>query len=43
VVGGAVADAVGDGVPYLLGTAACLLTLAATLRLVPRKAGAHAA
>jgi MFS family permease len=43
VVGGAVAVAVGDGVPYLLGTAACLLTLGATLRLVPRKTGAHAA
>ena len=42
VVGGAVADAVGDGVPYLLGTAACLLTLGATVRLMPRKAGAHA-
>ena len=43
VVGGAVAVVVGDGVPYLLGTAACLLTLGATLRLVPRKTGAHAA
>jgi MFS family permease len=42
VVGGAVEDALGGGIPYLLGTAACLLTLGATLRLAPRKAGAHA-
>jgi MFS family permease len=43
VLGGAVAVAAGDGTPYLLGTAACLLTLGATIRVAPRKARAHAA
>jgi MFS family permease len=43
LVGGAVAVAAGDGAPYLLGTAACLLTLGATVRIAPRKARAHAA
>ena len=38
LLGGAVAVAAGDSTPYLLGTLACLLTLAATVRVAPRKA-----
>jgi MFS family permease len=42
LLGGAIAVAGGDGTPYLVGTLACLLTLAATVRIAPRKAP-HAA
>jgi MFS family permease len=38
LLGGAIAVTAGDGTPYLLGTAACLLTLGATVRITPRKA-----
>ena len=32
LLGGALADAFGDSVPYLVGATACALTLAATVR-----------
>jgi MFS family permease len=40
-LGGALADSFGDAVPYLVGSAACALTLAASVRLTGRGA-AHA-
>jgi MFS family permease len=42
-LGGALADAYGDAVPYLLGAAACGLTLLATTRVTARKARTRAA
>jgi predicted MFS family arabinose efflux permease len=41
-VGGALGDAFGDAVPYLVGAAACALTLAATTQVAARKARTHA-
>lgn len=43
LIGGGLADAFDDSVPYLLGSVACLATLAATMRLAPRKARVRAA
>lgn len=42
-VGGALAQAFGDAVPYLCGAALCLATLVATLRLRPLRRAAAAA
>ena len=43
-LGGALADAVGDPAPYVLGAALCVLTLVATQRVAPtRKARPHEA
>ncbi|HSI98004.1 MAG TPA: MFS transporter, partial [Gaiellaceae bacterium] len=39
VLGGALAEAYGDAVPYLAGAALCGLTLAATYRVTTRRAG----
>ena len=43
VVGGALAEAYGDPLPYLIGAGACALTLLATTRVPAAKTGAHAA
>ena len=42
-LGGALADAFGDAVPYLLGALGCALTLVATTRVAPRRARPSAA
>ena len=43
ILGGGLADAFGDGVPYALGAAACACTLLATMRPSLRKVGVRAA
>ncbi len=43
ILGGALADAFGDGVPYLAGSMLCALTLAATWRVAAKQASPRAA
>jgi MFS family permease len=43
ILGGALADAFGDAIPYLAGSALCALTLAATWRVAAQKASPSAA
>jgi MFS family permease len=42
-LGGALAEAFGDAVPYLAGALLCAVTLVATTRVAPRRARPHAA